>query len=160
MSNNSSSLSSYVDTPVNLNGKERTIIYTVDANGLTGSIWGDTDNKNMNGLFNYQGFIANRGTSSNNQARYDFNFNRAGIYTYTVTLSSSQMQFYQNGSLVTTINNAVGLTTTNNIRLLAVMYSNQNAKNLKMYNFMIYDRVLSGNEIQNNYEIIKSEYGF
>lgn len=160
LSNNSSSLSSYVDTPVNLNGKERTIIYTVDANGLTGSIWGDTDNKNMNGLFNYQGFIANRGTSSNNQARYDFNFNRAGIYTYAVTLSSSQLQFYQNGSLVTTKNNAIGLTTNNNIRLLAARYSSQNARNLKMYNFMIYDRVLSGNEIQNNYEIIKSEYGF
>lgn len=160
LSNNSSSLSSYVDTPVNLNGKERTIIYTVDANGLTGSIWGDTDNKNMNGLFNYQSFITKRGTSSNNQAKYDFNFNRAGIYTYAVTLSSSQMQFYQNGSLVATINNAVGLTTNNNIRLLAARYSNQNARNLKMYNFMIYERVLSDNEIQNNYEIIKSEYGF
>lgn len=160
LSNNTNALSSYVDTPVNLNGKERTIIYTVDATNLTGSMWGDTNSSNTSGLFCYQNFVANRGRSSSLQSRYNYTFNKSGIYTYAVTLSSSELKFYENGVLVTTISNTVGLNTSGNMRLLAARYSSQNATNLKMYNFLIYDRVLSDAEIQSVYQTTKSEHGF
>lgn len=159
LANNSSTSGMYVDTPVNLNNLERTIIYTIDANNLEGSIWGDTSNKNTNGLFNYYNFISNRGDSSIGQARYAYTFSKAGKYNYAVSLSNTEMKFYENGQLITTVNNSAGLGTSGTMRLLSARHNSQNAQNLKMYNFLIYDRVLSDSEIQANYEIVKSEYG-
>ena len=85
---------------------------------------------------------------------YDYAFNKSGIYNYTVTLTASEMKFYENGTLVNTMANSIGLATSNNLRLLADYYTNQNAKNLKMYNFMDYDRALTQTEIQTNYNVL------
>ena len=155
----SGSLKYYVDTPLKLSGQARTYIYTVDARNLTGSIWGETDDSNRNGLFNYQNFISNRGNSTSGDNRYNYTFAKSGIYSYAVTVSSSQIKFYANGALVTTINNTNGLNCSNPLRLLAARYSSQNASNLKMYNFMAYNRVLSETEIQQNYNIIETRFG-
>ena len=156
----SSTLGTYVDTPLNLNGKERTISYTIDATNLTGSIWGDTNSSNANGLFNYYAFIANRGASTTGQNRYEYTFAKSGIYNYTVTLSAKELKFYANGALINTTNNTNGLNTSNNLRILAAYYSSQNATNLKMYNFMVYNRVLSDSEVLQNYQVDKAKYGF
>ena len=156
----SSTLGTYVDTPLNLNGQERTIIYTIDGTGLTGSIWGDTSSSNTNGLFNYYTFVANRGSSTSSNNKYTYTFAKSGIYQYAVTLSTSEMKFYENGELKETLSNTIGLTTTNNLRVLAAYYSSQNATNLKMYNFMVYNRALTDSEITQNYQIDKSKYGF
>lgn len=155
----SSTLGTYVDTPLNLNGKERTIIYTIDGTNLTGSIWGDTDNANTTGLFNYNTFIANRGSSTATQSRYDYTFAKTGKSHYAVTLSATQLKFYVNGVLTNTINNTVGLATSNNLRVLAAYFPTQNATNLKMYDFMAYNRVLNDQEILQNYEVDKLKYG-
>lgn len=155
----SSTLGTYVDTPLNLNGKERTIFYTIDGTNLTGSIWGDTDNDNTNGLFNYNTFIANRGSSTSTQSRYDYTFAKSGKSHYAVTLSATQLKFYVNGVLTNTTNNTVGLTTSNNLRVLAAYFPTQNATNLKMYDFMVYNRVLNDQEILQNYEVDKLKYG-
>lgn len=156
----SSSLGTYVDTPVNLNGKERTIFYTIDANNLAGSIWGDTDSSNTNGLFNYCTFVANRGNSASTQNRYSYTFAKSGIYNYAVTLSATSLKFYVNGVLTNTTTNTIGLKTSNNLRILAAYYTSQNATNLKLYNFMVYDRALTDAEVLQNYQIDKSTYGF
>ena len=58
------------------------------------------------------------------------------------------------GTLVNTMANSIGLATSNNLRLLADYYTNQNATNLKMYNFMVYDRALTQTEIQTNYNVL------
>ena len=160
LSNNKKNV--YVDTPLSLNNSERTIIYTVDASNLSGTIWGDTDDNNSNGLFNYSTFLANRGAGTDIQNRYDYNFKREGIYNYAVSLSSSELKFYENGKLKTTIKNTIGLKTNNNMRLLAARYtgSNQSSSNIKMYNFLIYNRVLSDAEIEKTYYIDKEKYGF
>lgn len=155
----SGSLKYYVDTPLNLTGHERTYIYTVNAQNLTGTIWGETDDSNTNGLFNYQSFISNRGNSTSGDNRYNYTFAKSGIYNYAVSVSSSQIKFYANGELVTTMNNTVGLNCSNPLRLLAARYSSQNATNLKMYNFMAYNRALSEAEIQQNYNVAKTMYG-
>lgn len=160
LSNSSSTLNSYIDTPINLNNKERTIIYTVDANNLQGTIWGDTDSSNTNGFFNYYTFIANRGNSTGVQNRYDYTFSKSGIYNYAVSISYTEIKFYENGVLKTTLNNTVGLATKNNLRLLAGRYNNQSATNLKMYNFLVYDRVLTDSEIQKVYSVAKKQYNF
>ena len=154
----SENLGTYVDTPVNLNGKERTIIYTVDASNLTGSIWGDTTSENIKGLFNYQTFIANRGTTKELNDKIDYSFNKIGIYHYTISLSTKEFKFYVNGQLNQTLANTIGLETSNNIRFLAAYQASQNATNIKMYNFMIYDRVLTDSEILYNYNINKAKY--
>ena len=60
----SGDLKYYVDTPLNLSEQERTYIYTIDATNLTGSIWGETDSSNRNGLFNYHQYICNRANST------------------------------------------------------------------------------------------------
>lgn len=158
VSNANVELGVYIDTPINLNQKERTISYTIDASNLSGSIWGDTTDSNTSGLFNYYNFIANRGTSSNLQDRIQYTFNKSGIYHYTVTLSSNEMKFYENGELVTSVPNTTGLATTNNLRILAAYYYDQNATNLKMYNFMVYDRALNQSEIQQNFQIIQKRF--
>ena len=160
LSNSSSTLNSYIDTPINLNNKERTIIYTVDANNLQGTIWGDTDSSNTNGFFNFYTFIANRGNSTGVQNRYDYTFSKSGIYNYAVSISYTEIKFYENGVLKTTLNNTVGLATKNNLRLLAGRYNNQSATNLKMYNFLVYDRVLTDSEIQKVYSVAKKQYNF
>ena len=77
---------------------------------------------------------------------------------YTIILSSKEMKFYENGNLINTITNTIGLTTTNNLRLLAAYYSSQNATNLKMYNFMVYERELTQTEIQNNFQIDQQRF--
>ena len=64
------------------------------------------------------------------------------------------MKFYENGTLVNTMANSIGLATSNNLRLLADYYTNQNATNLKIYNFMVYDRALTQTEIQTNYNVL------
>ena len=160
LSNVSSTLGTYVDTPLNLNGKERTIFYTIDANGLKGSVWGDTDSGNKYGLFNYETFVANRGDSTSTQDRISYTFNKSGIYNYAVTLSSTEIKLYVNGALTNTTTNTIGLKTSNNLRILSAYYSSQNATNLKMYNFMVYDRPLTDKEVLENYKIDKSLYGF
>ena len=158
ISGHGGNLQYYVDTPLRLTGQERTYIYTIDANNLQGSIWGETDSSNTNGLFNYYNFIVNRGSKTTTQNRYDYTFAKSGIYNYAVTLSNSQLKFYVNGVLTQTINNTVGLTCSSNLRLMAARYSGQNATNLKMYQFLAYDRVLSDSEILQNYNVSKEEY--
>ena len=64
------------------------------------------------------------------------------------------MKFYENGTLVNTMSNSIGLATANNLRLLADYYTDQNATNLKMYNFMAYDRVLTADEVKQNYNVL------
>ena len=135
-------------------GKEITISFTVDATNLTGAILADTDTENTRGILCYQNFIANRGSSKSSQIRYDYTFNKGGIYNYTITLSSSEMKFYENGILVNTMSNSIGLATANNLRLLADYYTDQNVTNLKMYNFMAYDRVLTADEVKQNYNVL------
>ena len=158
ISGHGGNLQYYVDTPLRLTGQERTYIYTIDANNLQGSIWGETDSSNTNGLFNYYNFIVNRGSKTTTQNRYDYTFAKSGIYNYAVTLSNSQLKFYVNGVLTQTINNTVGLTCSSNLRLMAARYSRQNATNLKMYQFLAYDRALSDSEILQNYNVSKEEY--
>ena len=154
LSNVGSTLQTYVNTPINFNGKERTISFTVDATNLTGAILADTNTDNSRGILCYQNFVANRGSSKSLQIRYDYTFNKGGIYNYTITLSSSEMKFYENGTLVNTMSNSIGLATANNLRLLADYYTDQNATNLKMYNFMAYDRVLTADEVKQNYNVL------
>lgn len=156
ISGHSGGLEYYVDTPLRLTGQERTYIYTVDANNLEGSIWGETDTANQNGMFNYHTFIANRYGSA---TQYSYTFSKSGIYSYAVTLSSTQLKFYVNGTLTQTSNNSAGLNCNNNLRLMAARYNNQNATNLKMYNFMAYDRVLLDSEIQTTFDINMKKYG-
>lgn len=158
LSGASSTLGAYINTPINLDGKERTILYTIDANNLTGSIWGDTDASNINGLFNYETFIANRGAGETQQNSYECTFAKSGIYHYAVTLSATELKFYSDGELVSTVNNTVGLKSTNNLRILAAYHASQNATNLKMYNFMVYDRSLTEEEVQQNYQVDKEKY--
>ncbi len=160
LSNHDGNLDSYVDTPISLNNTERTIIYTINGNKLSGAIWGDTDTSSFNGVFNYQSFITNRGANSLNQCKYDYTFNKNGIYNYAVTLNNTEMKFYENGELKATVNNTIGLKTSNNIRILATRNNGQNATNLKMYNFLVYNRVLSDSEIRNAYQKARSEYNF
>lgn len=155
ISGHSGKLQYYVDTPLNLNDQERTYIYTIDANKLEGSIWGETNISNQNGMFNYYTFIANRYGSA---TKYSYSFSKSGIYSYAVTLSSTQLKFYANGNLIQTTNNSSGLKCDNNLRLMAARYNNQNAKNLKMYQFLAYNRALTDEEIQHNYEIDKDKY--
>lgn len=155
----------YVDTPLNLSGNERTYIYTIDASNLSepSVIWSEANSSNLYGMFNRYNFVCNRGANSNQDNRYTYSFNRTGIYSYAISLSSDEMKFYQNGVLVSTVSNTVGLTCQNNIRLLASRYTNeynQNVNNLKLYNFMAYERALTDNEIQQNYNIDKERYGF
>ena len=154
LSNVATTLQIYVTTQINLNGKERTIYFTIDGTNLTGAVWADTNTDNTQGILCYQNFVANRGTSKSSQIRYDYAFNKSGIYNYTVTLTASEMKFYENGTLVNTMANSIGLATSNNLRLLADYYTNQNATNLKMYNFMVYDRALTQTEIQTNYNVL------
>ena len=123
---------------------------------MEGSIWGETDTANQNGMFNYHTFIANRYGSA---TQYSYTFSKSGIYSYAVTLSSTQLKFYVNGTLTQTSNNSAGLNCNNNLRLMAARYNNQNATNLKMYNFMAYDRVLSDSEIQTTFDINMKKYG-
>ena len=160
LSGSSNTSGIYIDTPVNLNNLERTIIYTIDANKLSGSIWGDTDSSNFNGLFNYQSFIANRGSGSSGQCKYDYTFNKVGVYNYAITLTNNELKFYENGVLKSTVINSVGLATSNNIRILSAGNSSQHATNLKVYNFLVYNRVLNDEEIQQNYQAIKNENNF
>ena len=81
-----------------------------------------------------------------------------GIYCYAVSLSESQLKFYVNGQLESTASNTMGLICNNNLRLLSARYESQNASNIKMYNFMAYDRVLTDSEIQVNYNSISQIY--
>lgn len=150
----------YVDTPINLNDKERTVIYTIDATNLTGVIWGDSDTENLNGTFNDEKFITNRSDTVTNQSKYDYTFTKQGIYQYAVTLSSTELKLYVNGILQGNVNNTDGLVTSNNLRILSAYYTNQNATNIKMYNFMVYDRVLTDSEIQQNCKVDKNKYKF
>lgn len=154
LSNVDKTLKTYITTPINFNGKERTISFTIDGTNLSEAILSDASTDNTNGILCYKNFVANRGASTSSQIRYDYIFNKSGIYNYTITLSSSEMKFYENGNLVNTDSNSIGLTTSNNLRLLAGYYTNQNATNIKMYNFMAYDRVLSADEVKQNYNVL------
>lgn len=149
----------YVDTPLQLTGQERTYIYVVDASNLSGAIFGETDNDNDYGLLNYHTFVSNRAGRSSDTTKYEYTFTKNGIYCYAISLSSSQLKFYENGKLVGSINNTKGLNCNSSLRLLAGRYSSQNATNLKMYNFMAYDRVLSDSEIQTTFDINMKKYG-
>ena len=157
LSNNSTNGATYIETPINLNNKERTIYFTIDASNLLGSIWGDTNSKNENGLFCYYNFIANRKAPISIQNRINYEFSKNGIYNYVITLSKNEMKFYKNGNLINETDNTIGLTTSNNLRLLSNYNSNQNATNLKMYNFMVYDRALTEEEIKKNYNIVNEK---
>ena len=158
IANHDEKLKYYIDTPLNLSGKERTYIYTVNANNLNGTIWGETDTENTYGLFNYHLFVANRGNSKTSDSRCTYTFSKDGIYCYAVSLSESQLKFYVNGQLESTASNTMGLICNNNLRLLSARYESQNASNIKMYNFMAYDRVLTDSEIQVNYNSISQIY--
>lgn len=155
----SGNLQYYIDTPLQLSGQERTYIYVVDASNLSGTIFGETDDNNDYGLLNYHSFIGNRAFRTSDTTRYNYTFAKSGIYCYAVTLSSSQLSFYVNGELNTSISNTKGLTCNNTLRLFAGRYDGQNATNLKMYNFMAYDRVLSASEIQETFNINVEMYG-
>lgn len=159
LSNVGSSSGTYIDTPVNLNGQERTITYTIDATNLTGTIWGDTtSSSNTNGVFHYYQFITNRGNSQVGQNKFEYTFSRSGIYQYTLTLSNTEMKFYCNGNLIYNTANTVGLKTSNDLRLLAAYNSSQNSTNLKMYNFMVYNRALTESEVQTNFQVDQQRF--
>lgn len=68
------------------------------------------------------------------------------------------MKFYVEGILVSTIKNSIGLGTSNPLRLLAAYNPSQNATNLKMYHFMVYDRVLTEEEIAKNSDADRYTY--
>ena len=104
----------------------------------------------MYGLINYYQFICNRGGSTSGDNRYSYTFAKSGKYSYAVSVSSSQVKFYENGQLITTINNETGLNCSNTLRLLAGRHSTQNSSNLKMYNFMAYNRALLDDEVLQN----------
>ena len=153
----------YMDTPLRLTGSERTYIYTIDGTNMGGYsvIWSEGDSSNRYGLLNRYNFISNRSSDTGNDNRYEFNFNRSGIYSYAVTLTNSEMKLYENGVLIATLDNTKGLTTNNNLRILGSRYSsesNQVPTNIKMYNFIAYDRALSAEEIQQNFEIDKERF--
>ena len=158
LKNVSSKLGTYITTPVNLNEKERTISYIIDATNLTGSIWGDTTSSNTNGLFHYQDFLANRGDSAGQQNRYNYALNKDGIYYYTVTLSADELRFYINGTLQYSMSNTIGLKTSNNLRILAAYYQGQNTSNVKLYQFMVYDRAITSDEVAQNYKVSQEKY--
>ena len=72
------------------------------------------------------------------------------------------MKFYVNGFLTNTISNSIGLTCNENLRILASRYAyenNQNVNNMKVYNFMAYNRELTETEIQKNFNTDKEKYG-
>ena len=53
------------------------------------------------------------------------------------------MKFYENGTLVNTMANSIGLATKQQFKIISRLLYKSNATNLKMYNFMVYDRAFN-----------------
>lgn len=88
------------------------------------------------------------------------------VYNLTITCSNSDYEIYKNGSLVKSINIS-GYNEISNLKCSDVLSSKiilGNAENLlraykgEIYNFKIYNKVLTDEQIKQNYEVDKSRY--
>lgn len=88
------------------------------------------------------------------------------VYGITITCSNSDYEIYKNGSLVKSINIS-GYNKISNLKCSDVLSSNAILGNTdgflsaykgKIYNFKIYNKVLTGEQIKQNYEVDKSRY--
>jgi hypothetical protein len=76
-----------------------------------------------------------------------------------VVLSTGELKLYVNGTLYTSVPNNDG-TGGGNLRIFGCNYTPQGSLAMKMYNFLAYDKVLSDEEIYQNYSIDTVRYPF
>jgi hypothetical protein len=126
------------------------------------AIYFNASNSFTNGYIN---FSAQAGGANYDEARYDLPISNSSgydkIYTVAGTADNGVLKLYVNGRFISTVTNGT-LSSVNSLSLIEIGLSEQSFSNtnafIKVYSSMIYNRVLTDQEVLQNYNALKGRY--
>lgn len=126
------------------------------------AIYFNASNSFTNGYIN---FSAQAGGANYDEAGYDLPISNSSgydkIYTVAGTADNGVLKLYVNGRFISTVTNGT-LSSVNSLSLIEIGFSEQSFSFtnafIKVYSSMIYNRVLTDQEVLQNYNALKGRY--